>query len=460
MDGIVNGGLVPHREVVGNGVQGGGAKGKREDENVLRVMAKAMAFWAPGAKTKLAECFGINRVVPKPAVATLQVQIEAIDPTRTSLSTPADSEPPRKMARKSPGGVVEGGAEAVVVGGGDREKVRAQALKVIAKAMVFWAPEGKRALAACLGINPTREQQPTPETLKVHIEAIGSGKVLIERLDIRLDDSRSMYKIIRQALIDKNLLDSKGHCYFCKGGTGGEKCKLDVKPARFQAEGPINLEMLSLQDSPDKKATLAAVKENAWVLEYADELKEDKDVVYAEIRRDGKALQYAADELKADRDVVLTAIREDGEALEFAAPELKADKDFILDVVSQNGLDLEFAAPELKADKDVVLAAVSNYGRALEYAAEELKADKDVVLAAVSNYGRALEFAAPELKADREVVLAAVRQNGCALQYAAAELKADRDVVLAAIRKNGWGLGFAAAELQADPEIRAAAGWE
>ncbi len=330
----------------------------------------------------------------------------SIDPTRTSLSTPADSEPPRKMASKSPGGVVEGGAEAVVVGGGDREKVRAQALKVFAKAMVFWAPEGKKALAACLGINPTREQQPTPETLKVHIEAIGSGVVLLPYFEIKLDDERTMYEIIRQALIKNGQLGPPHHCYFLQNG---QKCNLDVKPADYHSEGEIKLHMLAMVDLPGKEEALAAVSQN------------------------GSALSKVGAELRVDRDVVLAAVRKDGGAL-------------------------QYATEELQEDREVVLAAVSNYGRALEFAAKVLRGDREVVLAAVSNCGNALKDATEGLQADKHVVLAAVNQDGWALLWAVDELRADRDVVLAAVRNYGIARAFVAEELQEDPQVIAAAG--
>ncbi len=320
----------------------------------------------------------------------------SIDPTRTGLSTHAGLAPA--------GGVVEGCAEAVVVGGGDREKVRAQALRVLAKAMDFWAPEGKRALAACLGLNPTREKQPTPETLKGDVEAIGSGVVLLPYFEIKLDDERTIYDIIRQALIKNGRLGPPHHCYFLQNG---QKCNLDVKPADYHSEGEIKLHMLAMVDLPGKEEALAEVSQRGHALEFVRrELREDRDVVLAAVSQNRKAFQYAGWELRADRELVLAVVSQNGWALQDARWELRLDKEVVLAAVSQDGGALQYAGWELRADKDVVLAAVRQDGRALEYAAKGLREDKDVVLAAVSQNGSALKFAAEKLQNDPQVLAA------------------------------------------------------
>ena len=304
-----------------------------------------------------------------------------------------------------PAGLVPAGG--VVEGGGDREKVTAQALRVLGKGMTIWAPTAKRLLAACLGINPTRQQQPTPETLKVHVEAIGSGFVLIPCLDIELDAEQTMYEIIRQALIKNGRLGPPHHCYFLQNG---QKCNLDVKPVDYHFDGKIILQMSTMNDLPGKEEALAKIRKDGWALKYAaEELKADRDVVLAAVRKDGRALEYAAEELRADRDVVLAAVRNSGWTLQYAAPELRGDREVVLAAVSQSRWALRFAAPELRADREVVLAAVSQCGWALEFAADALKANKEVVLAAVSLSGRALQFADPVLQEDLEVRAAAGR---------------------------------------------------
>ena len=208
----------------------------------------------------------------------------------------------------------------------------------------------------------------------------------------------------------------------------------------------------------DKEVVLAAVKKHGYALEYAsDELKADKEVVLAAVKNHGSSLKYASDELKADKEVILTAVKNYGYALEYASDELKADKEVVLEAVKNDGHALKYASDELKADKEVVLAAVKNYGHALDYASDGLKADKEVVLAAVKKSGYSLKYASDELKADKEVVLAAVKNDGHALDYASDELKADKEVVLAAVKNHEDALDYASDELKADEDVVLAA---
>eukprot|EP00747_Dinoflagellata_sp_TGD_P030442 gnl/TRDRNA2_/TRDRNA2_134630_c0_seq1.p1 gnl/TRDRNA2_/TRDRNA2_134630_c0~~gnl/TRDRNA2_/TRDRNA2_134630_c0_seq1.p1 ORF type:complete len:387 (+),score=72.89 gnl/TRDRNA2_/TRDRNA2_134630_c0_seq1:212-1372(+) len=191
-------------------------------------------------------------------------------------------------------------------------------------------------------------------------------------------------------------------------------------------------------------------------------LREDKSLVLAAVRQNGRALEYGSEELKADAEVVLVAVKDQGIALEHAAASLRADRTIVLAAVQQCGLALQFASPDgPRSDVEVVLAAsASSTGKAFQYASEELRADRSVVLAAVQEAGLALRFAAKHLQSDREVVIAAVRQDGLALEYASDELRADRQVVLDAVRENGLALSDAAEHLKKDPDILACARWQ
>ena len=64
-----------------------------------------------------------------------------------------------------------------------------------------------------------------------------------------------------------------------------------------------------MKDNKDRDEVLAAVKQDGWALEYADEsLKKDKEIVMAAVKQDGFALQYAATSLKKDKEIVMAAI--------------------------------------------------------------------------------------------------------------------------------------------------------
>eukprot|EP00931_Biecheleriopsis_adriatica_P063364 TRINITY_DN3834_c0_g1_i6.p1 TRINITY_DN3834_c0_g1~~TRINITY_DN3834_c0_g1_i6.p1 ORF type:complete len:263 (-),score=66.71 TRINITY_DN3834_c0_g1_i6:349-1137(-) len=124
------------------------------------------------------------------------------------------------------------------------------------------------------------------------------------------------------------------------------------------------------------------------------------------------------------------------ETFERAAEELKADKEVALAAVKRDGWALRYAAASLKADRDVVLAAVRQKGMALQYVAEELTADREVVRAAVDNHSWALQFVAARVKADKEFVLECVRRDGVSLNFVSKEMARDKDIVLAAVEQN------------------------
>jgi len=172
------------------------------------------------------------------------------------------------------------------------------------------------------------------------------------------------------------------------------------------------------------------------------------------------ALSIAPPEIRADREVVLAALRRFGAALQFAAPEFRACRECVLTAVRHRGgyLALDHAAPEFREDREVMREAVAWDGFALRYASEALRADRELVVLALESRP-VLRHASEALRADRELVLTAVRlHGGDALRDAAPSLRADREIVLAAVQRNVEALDYAAEHLQADPVILAAIG--
>lgn len=56
-----------------------------------------------------------------------------------------------------------------------------------------------------------------------------------------------------------------------------------------------------------------------------DAVKDNKGVMLAVVKQDGRALQYASEVLRGDREVVLAAVKQDGRALEYASEVLRGD---------------------------------------------------------------------------------------------------------------------------------------
>jgi hypothetical protein len=92
---------------------------------------------------------------------------------------------------------------------------------------------------------------------------------------------------------------------------------------------PSEVEALLSKWAADKRVMSAAVDcaGSARVLRHASaELRADRDVVLAAVRRCGDALRHASDRLRADREVVTAAVTQWGGALLHAAAELQGDR--------------------------------------------------------------------------------------------------------------------------------------
>ena len=125
-----------------------------------------------------------------------------------------------------------------------------------------------------------------------------------------------------------------------------------------------------------------------------EDIKRDKEVVLAAVKKNGMALQYAAEEMRSDKEVVLAAEKENGGALIFAAEELKLDKDFILEAVKINGTALEHAADALRGDRDFLLEAVkaTKANWLLQFCSEELRQDEELKEQVAKTAGEGLIF--------------------------------------------------------------------
>ena len=162
--------------------------------------------------------------------------------------------------------------------------------------------------------------------------------------------------------------------------------------------------------------------------------KSDRKAVLAAVKEDGNFLENASEDLKADREIVLAALKHEdmfNGAYNYVSNDLKADREIVLAAMKISASYLENSSEILKADREFILAALKQdgYGFIIKYVSEDLKADREIVLAAVKRNGGELEYATDALKADREIVLAAVKQNKTAFEYAAKALKNDLEIV-------------------------------
>jgi len=81
-----------------------------------------------------------------------------------------------------------------------------------------------------------------------------------------------------------------------------------------------------MKDNKDREEVLAAVKQDGYALDDADEsLRKDTEIVMAAVKQVGNALDYADESLKKDKEIVMAAVKQEGSFLKFASEELQND---------------------------------------------------------------------------------------------------------------------------------------
>lgn len=167
------------------------------------------------------------------------------------------------------------------------------------------------------------------------------------------------------------------------------------------------------------------------IKEASEELRSNKEFMRKAIElTEGEAFCGATDELKNDKEFVLFAVRHGSPphqcdpdiVLRYASEEMRADKDVVLAAVRKNGWSLYYASEELKADKDVVLVATINNSWSLTYASPTLRENKDFIIELVKRAGDyALHYVDEALQNDADVLEAVKRyiplDEDCGFEY-------------------------------------------
>lgn len=121
-----------------------------------------------------------------------------------------------------------------------------------------------------------------------------------------------------------------------------------------------------------------------WLRNTSSEVRDNRNVVLAAVKRNGRELKWASANLKDDVEVALVAVAQNGMALADVSKARRIHRDIVLTAVKQNGLALEFAGWKLRNDKEIVMAAVQQNGLALEYATRKLRNNKDLIVIAIN----------------------------------------------------------------------------
>lgn len=121
------------------------------------------------------------------------------------------------------------------------------------------------------------------------------------------------------------------------------------------------------------------LKRNPRELEHApDQIKRDYDFVLRLYNGFNSVIRWASRDLLSNRDFILDAIKkgEYGRDLYHASDDVKRDRDVVLAAVRKNGNALYYADRVFRQDREVVIEAVQNYGFALEHASDRLCNDR------------------------------------------------------------------------------------
>ena len=173
---------------------------------------------------------------------------------------------------------------------------------------------------------------------------------------------------------------------------------------------------------------LKVIKLNWCLLEYFTACQNCNDVVTAAVKICFAAFKYASPRLKNDRSVVLQAVMVEDPcgrgALQFASNFMRNDLSVVRTAVSINGLALQDASVAMRSNLHVVRVAIQSDASALQYASQNLRCDKALVLKAVCQYkqGLALQFSGPNCRNDYSVVSAAVKQDQQAICFASQDV--------------------------------------
>ena len=177
----------------------------------------------------------------------------------------------------------------------------------------------------------------------------------------------------------------------------------------------ITFMVLTLTD--DEKKQIEAIRSGSFFFELTNTIT-NKDIVLFAINKNVIYFNNISNEMKKDKDVVLAAVRKNENLFnENFSLEMKNDIDVVLVAVNHSGVALKHASDEMKDNDIVVIDAVKNNGYALQYASERLRKDKIVVQAAVNNNIDSLKYALVNDEEKQAILAEVVKETSYIRHY-------------------------------------------
>ena len=137
--------------------------------------------------------------------------------------------------------------------------------------------------------------------------------------------------------------------------------------------------------------------------------------------------------LRDDKDFAMDVIMSHKDAFQYAGKNVKNDKDIVIAMLKRFPYNIQFIKSPLNEDYDVVLTAVSGYEHALRYAGESLKIDHGIITAAVMNAPVAFASVSHTIWKDKNFLLDLVRKKPEVLQFLPLQ-EQDIEIALAALK--------------------------
>lgn len=225
---------------------------------------------------------------------------------------------------------------------------------------------------------------------------------------------------------------------------------------------------LVLNYIPDKykdieDVVLTAINQNLYAIEFASiEQKKNRNIIIRVIEKmnNSKILMYIDPSFHNDKELMLLAIKNDSKnnVLAYVSDNLKDDFDIVFAAVKKNGHALREASDNLKNNKTIGLEAIKNAPNSIQYLSSELKNDDEIIQTLITHNDRNLctelaHASARIRKKSFDIVLNAVKKNWNNYKYVLTPLKYDKRIVLAAIDKSLYTIKQLPEQVRRNTEI-------
>eukprot|EP00931_Biecheleriopsis_adriatica_P020432 TRINITY_DN13659_c0_g2_i1.p1 TRINITY_DN13659_c0_g2~~TRINITY_DN13659_c0_g2_i1.p1 ORF type:complete len:476 (+),score=74.29 TRINITY_DN13659_c0_g2_i1:54-1481(+) len=228
---------------------------------------------------------------------------------------------------------------------------------------------------------------------------------------------------------------------FGEPGEGNSISLTLLKRSELQVEW-----LRKVRDHPDSATTV--------LTKAPPEVRADRFVVLAAVKQNAANLEFADESLKADPEVIRTAMKNDYSAHSFiyAADSLRKDRNFVLELLEVNSRIYGSLSEELRGDIDIARLALTSWGMNLISAPQDIVDDAELSRLAIKN-GFVYERAPNRFKDNFWLAYRAACENPAQLRWVPSTIKADRMFAMNLVLFDGQLLAKLPGKHLADPEV-------